>query len=156
MDQRIIYQQCLQGIHKLGNNNKLYVYYCNNKLHHPSHSQCCCFHHHNVDLWPRLENHIHFETLKNSGIFWGGENYVILFYFNFIWFYLTLTGQWGVGGGQHGRLFSLPSQRNFPVSFKPKVVIAKFVWKMQKNVWYICFCLSLWYPVFSMYVYNNY
>ena len=57
---------------------------------------------------------------------------------------------------QHGRLFSLPSQRNFPVSFKPKVVIAKFVWKMQKNVWYICFCLSLWYPVFSMYVYNNY
>ena len=25
------------------------------------------------------------------------------------------------------------SQRNFPISFKPKVVIAKFVWKMQKQ-----------------------
>ena len=32
--------------------------------------------------------------------------------------------------------FSLPSQRNFPISFKPKVAIAKFVWKMQKKVWY--------------------
>ena len=30
-------------------------------------------------------------------------------------------------------LFSLPSQRNFPISFKPKVAIAKFVWKMQKK-----------------------
>ena len=29
-----------------------------------------------------------------------------------------------------------PSQRNFPISFKPKVAIAKFVWKMQKKVWY--------------------
>ena len=32
--------------------------------------------------------------------------------------------------------FSLPSQRNIPISFKPKVAIAKFVWKMQKKVWY--------------------
>ena len=32
--------------------------------------------------------------------------------------------------------FSLPSQRNFPISFKPKVAIAKFIWKMQKKVWY--------------------
>ena len=32
--------------------------------------------------------------------------------------------------------FSLPSQKNFPISFKPKVAIAKFVWKMQKIVWY--------------------
>ena len=30
----------------------------------------------------------------------------------------------------------LPSERNFPISFKPKVAIAKFVWKMQKKVWY--------------------
>ena len=37
---------------------------------------------------------------------------------------------------QHGRLFSLPSQRNFPISFKPKVAIAKFIGKMQKKVWY--------------------
>ena len=28
---------------------------------------------------------------------------------------------------------TLPSQRNFPISFKPKVAIAKFVWKMQKK-----------------------
>ena len=35
---------------------------------------------------------------------------------------------------QQGRTFSLPSQRNFPISFKPKVVIAKFVWKIQKNL----------------------
>ena len=33
-----------------------------------------------------------------------------------------------------GRLFSLASQRNFPISFKPKVAIAKFVWKMQKSL----------------------
>ena len=32
--------------------------------------------------------------------------------------------------------FSLPSQRNFPISFKPKVAIAKFIGKMQKKVWY--------------------
>ena len=31
-----------------------------------------------------------------------------------------------------GQNFFLPSQRNFPISFKPKVVIAKFIWKMQK------------------------
>ena len=28
---------------------------------------------------------------------------------------------------------SLPSQRNFPISFKPKVAIAEFFWKMQKK-----------------------
>ena len=32
--------------------------------------------------------------------------------------------------------FFLPSQRNFPISFKHKVAIAKFIWKMQKQVWY--------------------
>ena len=33
--------------------------------------------------------------------------------------------------------FFLPSQRNFPISFKPKVAIAEFFWKMQKkNTWY--------------------
>ena len=37
---------------------------------------------------------------------------------------------------QLGKLFSLPSQRNVPISFKPKVAIAKFVWKMQKQFWY--------------------
>ena len=35
-----------------------------------------------------------------------------------------------------GRTFSLPSQRNFPISFKPKVAIAKFIWERQKKVWY--------------------
>ena len=30
--------------------------------------------------------------------------------------------------------FSLPSQRNFPISFKPKVAIAKFIGKMQKSL----------------------
>ena len=35
-----------------------------------------------------------------------------------------------------GRTFSLPSQRNFSISFKPKVAVAKFIWKMKKKVWY--------------------
>ena len=34
------------------------------------------------------------------------------------------------------KLFSLPSQRNFPISFKPKVDIAKIIGKMQKRFWY--------------------
>ena len=34
---------------------------------------------------------------------------------------------------QQGRSFSLPSKRNFPISFKPKVAIAKFIGKMQKK-----------------------
>ena len=29
--------------------------------------------------------------------------------------------------------FPLPSQRNFPIYFKPKVAIAEFFWKMQKK-----------------------
>ena len=37
---------------------------------------------------------------------------------------------------QLGKLFSLPSQKNFPISIKPKVAIAKFIGKMQKKVWY--------------------
>ena len=37
---------------------------------------------------------------------------------------------------QLGKLFSLPSQRNFPISFKPKVPIAEFFWKMQTKTWY--------------------
>ena len=37
---------------------------------------------------------------------------------------------------QLGRTFSLPSQRNFPISFKPKVAIAEFFWKMQRQTWY--------------------
>ena len=32
-----------------------------------------------------------------------------------------------------GQIFSLPSQTNFPISFKPKVAIAKFIGKMQKK-----------------------
>ena len=27
-------------------------------------------------------------------------------------------------------------QRNFPISFKPKLAIAKFIRKMQKKIWY--------------------
>ena len=27
--------------------------------------------------------------------------------------------------------------RNFPISFKPKVAIAEFFWKMQRKTWYI-------------------
>ena len=34
---------------------------------------------------------------------------------------------------QLGRTFSLTFQRNFPISFKPKVTMAKFVWEMQKK-----------------------
>ena len=34
---------------------------------------------------------------------------------------------------QLGKLFPLPSQKNFPISFKPKVAIAKFIGKMQKK-----------------------
>ena len=37
---------------------------------------------------------------------------------------------------QQGRLFALPSQRNFPISFKPKVAIADLFWKMQRKSWY--------------------
>jgi hypothetical protein len=37
---------------------------------------------------------------------------------------------------QQGRPFSLPSQRNFPISFKPKVAIADFFGKMQRKTWY--------------------
>ena len=37
---------------------------------------------------------------------------------------------------QQGKPFSLPSQRNFPISFKPKVAIAQFFWKMQRKTWY--------------------
>ena len=32
-----------------------------------------------------------------------------------------------------GQTFSLPSQRNFLISFKPKVAIAKFIGKMQNK-----------------------
>ena len=28
------------------------------------------------------------------------------------------------------------AQRNFPISLKPKVAIAEFFWKMQRNTWY--------------------
>ena len=37
---------------------------------------------------------------------------------------------------QKGRPFSLASQRNFPIFFKPKVAIAEFFWKMQRKTWY--------------------
>ena len=37
---------------------------------------------------------------------------------------------------QVGKLFSLPYKRNFPISFKPKVAIAVFFWKMQRKTWY--------------------
>ena len=35
-----------------------------------------------------------------------------------------------------GKFFSLPSQSSFPISFKPKVAMAKFIGKMQKKIWY--------------------
>ena len=34
---------------------------------------------------------------------------------------------------QLGKYFSLPSQRNFRISFKPKVAITNFIGKMQKK-----------------------
>ena len=37
---------------------------------------------------------------------------------------------------QLGKLFSLPSQRSFPISFKPKLAIARLLWKMQEKTWY--------------------
>ena len=43
-------------------------------------------------------------------------------------------GNWN---SQQGRPFSLPSQGNFPISFKPNVAIAEFFWKMKKKPsWY--------------------
>ena len=39
-----------------------------------------------------------------------------------------------LANSQPGKLFSQPSQRKFPISFKPKVAIAKFIGKMQKNL----------------------
>ena len=38
-----------------------------------------------------------------------------------------------------GRPFSLPSQRSFPIFFKPKVAIAEFFLKMQRKIWYFTF-----------------
>ena len=35
---------------------------------------------------------------------------------------------------QLGKLFSLPTQRNFPIFFKPKVAITKFIGKIQKSL----------------------
>ena len=35
-----------------------------------------------------------------------------------------------------GRETNLHSQRDFPISFKPKVAIAEFFWKMQRKAWY--------------------
>ena len=32
-----------------------------------------------------------------------------------------------------------PSGQNFPISFKPKVAIAKFIGKMQRKTWYSSF-----------------
>ena len=34
---------------------------------------------------------------------------------------------------QPGKLYSLKSQKNFAISFKPKVAMAKFIGKMQKK-----------------------
>ena len=41
-----------------------------------------------------------------------------------------------LANSQLSKLFSQPSQRKFPISFKATVAIAKFIWKMQKKVWY--------------------
>ena len=39
----------------------------------------------------------------------------------------------GLKKSQQGRSFFQPSQKIFPISFKPKVAIAKFIGKMQKK-----------------------
>ena len=56
--------------------------------------------------------------------FWGKEAW-------------RLTPKWNTrfsfAFSKRTNFFSLPSQRNFPITFKPKVAIAKFVWKMQKK-----------------------
>ena len=60
---------------------------------------------------------------------------------------------------QLGKHFSLPSQRNFPISFKPKVAIAQLYWKMQDKTWYSILGLDAE-PLFlqdhmlSIYIYN--
>ena len=35
-----------------------------------------------------------------------------------------------------GQTFFFTFQRNFPISFKPKVAIAELFWKMQRKTWY--------------------
>ena len=35
-----------------------------------------------------------------------------------------------------GQTFFLTFQRNFPISFKPKVAIPEFFWKTQRKTWY--------------------
>ena len=37
---------------------------------------------------------------------------------------------------QQGKPFSIPSQKNFPISFEPKVAMAEFHWKIQRKTWY--------------------
>jgi hypothetical protein len=44
--------------------------------------------------------------------------------------------QLAVSDSQQSRPFSLLSERNFPISFKPKVAIVEFFWKMQRKTWY--------------------
>ena len=59
------------------------------------------------------------------------EGVVCLLYIPYwIGYWLLAKLNWD---SQLGKLFSLPSQRNFPISFKPKVAIAKFIGKMQKK-----------------------
>ena len=31
---------------------------------------------------------------------------------------------------------TIPSQKNFSISFKPKIAIADFFWKVQRKTWY--------------------
>ena len=54
------------------------------------------------------------------------------------WFRLPIPKP-GFGRTLQGRPFPLPSQRNFPISLKPKVAIAEFFWKMQRKTWYSIF-----------------
>ena len=46
---------------------------------------------------------------------------------------------------QQGRPFSLPSQTNFPIFFRPKVAIAEFLLKMQRKTWYSIFGVWLFF-----------
>ena len=63
--------------------------------------------------------------LKEMGKFlWEGREKGLLFWLS------QAKLNWD---SQLGKLFSLPSQRNFPISFKPKVAIAKVIGKVEKK-----------------------
>ena len=56
----------------------------------------------------------------------GGENVKVISLVTCLVLCMDSSLAKGSRDSQLGRLFSLPSQRNFPISFKPKVAIARF------------------------------